>query len=103
MAVIYVQPYLEETEYLVGAHEERGGNRAIRHDYCPSVPVEKIDQARHELADRALNAWIVNHVVSDGEPEDCACVLIARSISNPDVSRRAIGVNAVGRLFALNT
>ena len=43
MAGIYVPPDLQETEYLVGAHEERGGNRAIRHDYGPSVPVEKID------------------------------------------------------------
>src|SRR5215472_2837077 len=102
MARIYVPPYLEKCEYLIGADEERGANSAIRHDYRPAVPTEKIDQARHKLADGALHPSIVNHIVSDGEPEDGAGVLITRRISNPDVSSRAVGVNAVGGLLALN-
>src|SRR5260221_4429781 len=97
MARIHVPPDLKESENVVGAHEEGSADRAIRHDYRPPVRAEKIDQARDKLADGTLHAKIVNHVVSDGEPEDGTCILIARSISNPDVSRRAIGVDAIGR------
>src|SRR5579864_8494020 len=101
MAGIHVPPYLEETENLIGTHEERRADRAIRHDYRPAMPAEKIDQARHKLDDGALHALIVNHVVSHGEPENCAGVLIARSIANPDISRRTVRVNPVGPFFAL--
>jgi len=80
MARIYVPPYLEKCEYLIGADEERGAKAAIRHDYRPAVPAEKIDQARHKLADGAPHPSIVNHIVSDGEPEDGAGVLITRRI-----------------------
>src|SRR5260370_37417356 len=102
MAGIYVPPDLQESEYLVGAHEERGSNRPIRHHYGPSIVAEMVNQKRDELADRAPNAGIVNHVVCDGEPEDRARVLITGRISNPDVTRRAVGVNPVSAFLAPN-
>ena len=87
---------------LVGADEKRRAAAAVRHDDRPVVAVQKVDEARDQVADGAFDRGVGDHVVGHGQAEQCAAVFVARRVADPDPAGRAVGVDAVGNLLAAN-